>query len=108
MGRRRLQGACCTLAVLVCAVVMVAAVEPADTAAGSSDTFEVPLLMHNVKVEGENVYMATNTKLPADTAHVVRFEPRADMKTVHHMLLFLCPGEPLVRVIHGTCCFQIK
>jgi hypothetical protein len=46
---------------------------------------------------GDDVYMACSTALPSDSRHIVRFEPRADMGTVHHMLLYLCPGEPLVR-----------
>jgi len=41
--------------------------------------------------------MACSTLLPREAAHVVRFEPQADMAVVHHMLLYLCPGEPLVR-----------
>jgi hypothetical protein len=50
---------------------------------------------------GDDVYMACSTALPSDSRHIVRFEPRADMGTVHHMLLYLCPGEPLVRAKTG-------
>ena len=41
--------------------------------------------------------MACSTVLPKEAAHIVRFEPQADMSVVHHMLLYLCPSEPLVR-----------
>ena len=46
---------------------------------------------------GDDVYMACSTALPKEAAHIVRFEPQADMAVVHHMLLYLCPSEPLVR-----------
>jgi hypothetical protein len=72
----------------------------------------VPLRMSNVTVTGvlcrasrvlsshakpgNDVYMACSAALPQQAAHIVRFEPVADMAVVHHMLLYLCPSEPLV------------
>jgi hypothetical protein len=54
--------------------------------------------------------MACSVALPRDSQHIVRFEPKADMATVHHMLLYLCPGEPLVsqqsgklHMMHSLC-----
>ena len=46
--------------------------------------------------------MATTAALPVDAAHVVRFEPVADMSVVHHMLLYLCPTLPLVSQASGA------
>ena len=44
------------------------------------------------------MYMACSTELPKEAAHIVRFEPVADMSVVHHMLLYLCTESPLVRL----------
>lgn len=40
--------------------------------------------------------METGVELPTKAAHVVRFEPKAEMSVVHHMLLYLCTGGAAV------------
>jgi len=59
-----------------------------------------PTLTRYALAVGDDVYMACSTPLPKEAAHIVRFEPKADMSVVHHMLLYLCPSEPLVRAVH--------
>jgi peptidylamidoglycolate lyase len=59
-----------------------------------------PTLTRYALTVGDDVYMACSTPLPKEAAHIVRFEPKADMSVVHHMLLYLCPSEPLVRAVH--------
>lgn len=80
----------------ILALVCLAASPPLSAASGHATT-AVPLRMKDVVVSGNDVYMACSTKLPPGDAHIVRFEPVADMSVVHHMLLYLCPGEPTVR-----------
>ena len=46
---------------------------------------------------GEDIYMETSIELPDKAAHIVRFEPQAEMSVVHHMLLYLCTGGAAVR-----------
>lgn len=41
--------------------------------------------------------METSIELPEKAAHIVRFEPQAEMSVVHHMLLYLCTGGAAVR-----------
>ena len=45
-----------------------------------------------------NNYECTGVSLPREDAYIVRYEPQADPRVVHHMLMFGCPGE----VSHNT------
>ena len=66
------------------------------------EELSVSLRMQDAVVDGDDMYMACSTTLPSAAAHIVRFEPVADMSVVHHMLLYLCTEAPLVRAPNCT------
>ncbi|XP_064390589.1 peptidyl-glycine alpha-amidating monooxygenase-like isoform X2 [Halichondria panicea] len=40
-----------------------------------------------------NDYMCVGVSLPRENSYIVGYEPRADSRVVHHMLMFGCPGS---------------
>jgi len=76
-------------------------------------TSQFPLLMPQAKPQEAETYLCTVIRLDENTTHYITgFDPRAEMGTAHHMLLFGCkePGQretlfscgEMGRVLEGT------
>ena len=65
-----------------------------DAPAFSSPTaLTIPLMTRDAVAARADTYTYAHARMPDAPHHVVRFEPKADMATVHHMLLFGCEGD---------------
>ena len=61
-----------------------------------SDIDTYPILMPRVHPDTPDTYLCTTVRLDTNTTnYIVGFEPRAEQRTAHHMLLYGCeePGH---------------
>jgi hypothetical protein len=78
--------------VLICSVQLVLCAIPSNN--GLKGNFEIH--MPNAKPQDPETYLCTSFQLNRNqTIYITGFEPKADRKTAHHMLLFGCktPGK---------------
>jgi len=71
-------------------------IEDTDTSSTTEDRGQFELLMPNSKPMEPETYLCTTIRLDTNnTYYITGFNPKADMGTAHHMLLFGCeaPGQ---------------
>ena len=69
------------------------AAAPDAPASSSLTALTIPLMTRDAVAARADTYTYAHARMPDAPHHVVRFEPKADMATVHHMLLFGCEGD---------------